>query len=143
MRALLDVNVLIALLDSGHLMHRAATSWLEREIGNGWASCPITENGVIRIMSQPAYPNSRTPIQVADRLAEACSSPDHVFWPEDISLLSNGVLNWGRILGHRQVTDAYLLAVATRHKGRFVTFDQRISVDTVISAEVGNLCVIS
>ena len=86
---------------------------------------------------------SRTPIQVADRLAKACSSPDHVFWPEDIGLLSNDVLNWGRILGHRQVTDAYLLAVATRHKGRFVTFDQRLSVDTVISAEAENLCVIS
>lgn len=143
MRSLLDVNVLIALLDSGHLMHRAAMSWLEREIGSGWASCPITENGVIRIMSQSGYPNSRTPVEVADRLAEACSSPDHAFWPEDISLFSDRILDWGRILGHRQVTDAYLLALATRHEGRFVTFDQRISVDTVISATAENLCVIS
>ncbi len=143
MRSLLDVNVLIALLDSGHLMHRTAMSWLEREIGSGWASCPITENGVIRIMSQPGYPNSRTPVEVADRLAEACSSPHHVFWPEDISLLAGSILDWGRILGHRQVTDAYLLALATRHEGRFVTFDQRVSVDTVISASAENLCVIS
>ena len=143
MRALLDVNLLIALLDSGHVMHHTAMSWLQREIGNGWASCPITQNGVIRIMSQPAYPNTKTPAQVAGRLAEACTSPDHAFWPEDISVLSDGVLDWSRILGCRQVTDAYLLALAVRHKGRFVSFDQGIPLDAVPTARAENLCVIS
>jgi len=61
MRALLDVNILIALLDADHIMHRHALSWLERELRHGWASCPITENGVIRIMSHPAYPNPHPP----------------------------------------------------------------------------------
>jgi predicted nucleic acid-binding protein len=56
-RALLDINVVIALLDQGHVLHRAATLWLERELEHGWATCPITENGVVRIMAQPACPN--------------------------------------------------------------------------------------
>jgi predicted nucleic acid-binding protein len=72
-RALLDINVLVALLDQGHVLHQAATGWLAREQEHGWATCPITENGVVRIMAQPAYPNSQPAAQVASRLAEACS----------------------------------------------------------------------
>jgi predicted nucleic acid-binding protein len=72
-RALLDINVLVALLDRGHVLHQAATGWLAREQEHGWATCPITENGVVRIMAQPAYPNSQPAAQVASRLAEACS----------------------------------------------------------------------
>ena len=142
MRALLDVNVLIALLDAGHVMHRSATAWLEQEIQHGWASCPITENGVVRIMSQPAYPASRPAQVVAARLAEACRHPAHAFWPEDVSVLQPGLIEWSGILGHRQVTDAYLLALAVRHGGRLATFDRRIAVDVVPGAQAESLAVI-
>lgn len=139
MRALLDVNVLIALLDEGHVHHGLATSWLEREIRYGWASCPLTQNGCIRIMSQPKYPGSVVAAQVADRLAEAARSPDHEFWPADVNMLSGDVFDWSRVLGHRQVTDVYLLALAVHHGGRFVTFDRRIAIDAVQGACAENL----
>ena len=73
MRALLDVNVLIALLDAAHVHHRLATAWLARELKFGWASCPITQLGCIRIMSQPAYPGALRTGDIATRLGEACA----------------------------------------------------------------------
>ena len=139
MRALLDVNVLIALLDAGHVHHGLAMSWLKREIGHGWASCPITQNGCIRIMSQPNYPGSLMAAQVAGRLAEAANGSDHEFWPADMSMLGDGILDWTRVLGHRQVTDAYLLALAVHRNGRFVTLDRRIALDAVKGARAENL----
>ena len=142
MRGLLDTNVLIALLDSAHTMHGAAWAWLEEEIERGWASCPLTENGVVRIMSQPSYPNSHPAAEVGERLAEACNSAEHVFWPEDISLLTEGLIEWRNILGPRQLTDAYLLALAVRNGGRFVTFDERISTKVVPEAVMAHLHII-
>jgi toxin-antitoxin system PIN domain toxin len=142
-RALLDINVVIALLDQGHVLHRAATLWLERELELGWATCPITENGVVRIMAQPAYPNSQPAALVAARLAEACRHPSHAFWPEPISLLQEGLICWERLLGPRQITDAYLLALAATHGGRFVTFDQRVGVEVVPAAGAANLSIIA
>jgi toxin-antitoxin system PIN domain toxin len=141
-RALLDINVVIALLDQGHVLHNAATSWLEGEQQHGWATCPITQNGVVRIMAQPSYPTPQPAALVAQRLAEACEHPSHAFWPEPISLLQGGLIDWRRLLGPRQITDAYLLALAVHHGGRFVTFDQRIGVELVPAAAAGNLCVI-
>ena len=94
MRALLDINFIIALLDSGHVFHRPAQSWMEQNIHHGWATCPITENGVIRIMSHPAYPNHQPTVQIAERLAEGCNDSTHQFWTEEISLLSDGVIKW-------------------------------------------------
>ena len=143
MRALLDVNVLIALLDAGHAHHGLATAWLKREIHHGWASCPLTQNGCIRIMSQPKYPGSLAAAQVADRLAEAANSPDHDFWSADVNMLGEGVFDWARVLGHRQVTDVYLLALAAHHDGRFVTFDRRIALDAVKGARAKNLEVLT
>jgi predicted nucleic acid-binding protein len=84
-RALLDINVVIALLDQAHVLHRTAMRWLESEQAHGWATCPITQNGVVRIMAQPAYPNTQPAALVAERLAEACAHPSHAFWPEPIS----------------------------------------------------------
>jgi predicted nucleic acid-binding protein len=93
-RALLDINVLIALLDQGHLLHLTATRWFELELAQGWASCPITEIGVVRIMAQPAYPNPRPAALVAERLAEACRHLSHAFWAAPISLLQEGLIDW-------------------------------------------------
>ncbi|MCR4304889.1 MAG: VapC toxin family PIN domain ribonuclease [Gallionella sp.] len=118
-------------------------SWLESEIQHGWASCPITQNGCIRIMSQPNYPSALPVGQVAERLAEASASADHLFWPADVSLLENGVVEWQRMLGHRQVTDAYLLSLAMRHGGRLVTLDRRIDFDAVRGAQPDQLIVLA
>ncbi|NCC26233.1 MAG: VapC toxin family PIN domain ribonuclease [Deltaproteobacteria bacterium] len=143
MRALLDVNVLIALLDAGHVHHRLVTAWLEREIGHGWASCPLTQNGCIRIMSQTAYPGALPAGDVAKRLAEAASHPSHEFWTADISLLDRDMFHWNRILGPRQVTDVYLLALAMGHQGRFVTLDRRVAAEAVAGGIDKHLCCIA
>ncbi len=139
MRALLDVNILIALLDGAHIHHERASAWLAENLAAGWASCPITQNGCIRIMSQPAYPNSRPAAVIAERLAEAAAQPHHDFWADDFSLLEPGTLNWSGILGSRQVTDAYLLALAVRRQGRFVTFDAGIDVKIVSGSTAAHL----
>jgi toxin-antitoxin system PIN domain toxin len=141
-RALLDVNVLIALLDTDHLHHDTARNWLARNIDSGWASCPLTQNGCIRILSQPAYPGSWSPAAVAERLAEATVTPWHAFWPDSISLLDERMLDWNTVLTSRQVTDVYLLALAVRRRGRFVTFDRSVMVQSVTGAKSDHLVVL-
>ena len=127
MRALLDINVLIALLDAQNVHHGAARDWLSASMPDaGWASCPLTQNGVVRVMSQPTYPGAQPAARVAARLAEATRTRWHAFWPDDVSLLEPGTVDWRRVLASRQVTDLYLLALAIRHGGRFVTLDRRI-----------------
>ena len=94
-------------------------------------------------MSQPNYPAVLPASQVAERLAEASASTDHVFWPADVNLLGKGVVDWQRILGHRQVTDAYLLALAVKYGGRLVTLDHRIDPNVVYGAQPDQLIVLS
>ena len=142
MRALLDVNVLIALLDADHSLHARATQWFAGQAKAGWASCPITENGCARIMSHPGYPNALPVRAVMERLAEASASAFHEFWPDDISLLDPTVANCARIHGPRQITDAYLVALAVRHGGRFVTLDATVSRDAVIGADKDHVLVL-
>jgi len=142
LRALLDINVLIALLDAQHVHHALAARWLSANIDAGWASCPLTQNGVIRIMSQPAYPNPVPPGSVAGRLSEAAEAEWHEFWADDISLLDAGRVSWSAVLGSRQITDCYLLALAVRHDGRLVTFDRRISPAAVKGAQPRHLSLI-
>lgn len=134
MRALLDVNVLIALLDSAHIHHRQAMAWLGDNISMGWASCPLTQNGCVRIMSQSGYPNARAPAAIASRLRDAVQSPAHQLWPDDISVLDESLFDWQHLFNSRQLTDAYLLALAVRHKGVFVTFDHAIPLVAVHGA---------
>jgi len=142
MRALLDVNVLIALLDADHSLHARAAEWFGNHARTGWASCPITENGCIRIMSHPGYPNA-LPVQVIiERFAEATRSNWHEFWPDDISLLDGERVDAARIHGPRQLTDLYLLALALRHGGRFVTFDQAIATNAIKGAKAKDLVVL-
>ena len=121
-RALLDVNVLIALFDADHLHHARATAWLAANITAGWASCAITQNGCVRIMSQPGYPNSLPAARVAQRLREATETEHHLFVSGDLSLLDTDHFDTEQLLGHRQVTDAWLLGLAVAHGLRFVTF---------------------
>ena len=142
MRALLDVNVLIALLDADHSLHVPATTWFSSHARYGWASCPITQNGCMRIMSHPGYPNALRVGAVRERLSEAGSSKFHEFWPDDISLLDARVADFSRINGPRQLTDVYLLALAVRNSGRFVTFDRSIPVDAVTGAVKNHLLIL-
>ncbi|MBT9611978.1 MAG: VapC toxin family PIN domain ribonuclease [Burkholderiales bacterium] len=143
MRALLDVNVLIALLDGSHIHHGSVSAWLASHIDQGWASSPITQNGCIRILSQPGYPNPVPAAQVAERLTEATRHPSHVFWADSISLLHPGCLMWSRVLSSRHVTDAYLLALAVQQGGRFVTLDRGIPLDAVGGALPEHLAILS
>jgi len=139
MRALLDINVLIALLDQDHSMHTQAARWFTTQHKDGWATCPLTQNGCVRVMSHPGYPNPLRVAAVIERLADAVASPQHRFWADDISLLDPKVADRGRIHGPRQVTDLYLLALAVRQDGRFVSFDAAIPRSAVKGAEKKHL----
>ena len=139
MQALLDVNVLIALLDAAHVHHGDARTWLEANIEQGWASCPLTQNGCLRILSQPAYPGSQPPGAIASRLAEATGTRWHEFWPDDLSLLEPRCVDWQHVLGSRQLTDVYLLALAVRRGGRLVTLDRAVPLAAVPNAGKTNL----
>lgn len=139
MRALFDVNVLIALLDQAHPHHGTALSWLKSNIKYGWASCPITQNGCIRIMSQAAYPGARPAAQVMERLRGALNHSAHLFWPDDISIVDRQVVDGTRVHGARQITDTYLLALAQKHGGRLVTFDSGIALAAVKGATARDL----
>lgn len=144
MRALLDVNVLIALLDASHAHHERAHGWFGAEQALGWASCPLTENGVVRIMSHPHYSQiiRRTAIEVIADLRSAIERTDHRFWPDDLSF-RDGRFFWPeRIQGPKQITDIYLLALAVKNGGRLATFDARISLDAVVGATPAHLAVI-
>ena len=143
MVALLDVNVLIALLDAGHMHHAVATQWLSEHLEAGWASCPLTQNGCIRILSQTAYPNRAPAAEVATRLSEATLHPAHHFWPDAVSLLSPGLMAWSKLLTGRHITDAYLLALAVQNRGRFVTLDQGIPLAAVAGAQAKHLVVLT
>lgn len=142
MRALLDVNVLIALLDSDHVHHARAKAWLKENIRHGWASCPLTQNGCIRIMSQPGYPNALPAAAVAERLAAATATNHHAFWPDAVSMLDAGRIAWNAVLGSRQVTDVYLLALAVQQDGRLVTLDRAVQLKSVPGSKARHLVVV-
>ncbi|MCC6196440.1 MAG: PIN domain-containing protein [Burkholderiales bacterium] len=142
MRSLLDVSVLIALLDAGHSLHARAREWFKDHASDGWASCPITQNGCVRIMSSQSYPNALPLPAVIERLSAACSSELHEFWQDDISVLAPEVFDSGRLHGPLQLTDAYLLALACHRGGRLVTFDTAVPRSAVIRARAGNLVVL-
>jgi uncharacterized protein len=138
-RALFDVNVLIALLDRDHVSHGAATAWYGDHVDYGWASCPITENGTARVMSSPGYSNPLPVAEVLARLGEATRAGPHKFWPDDVSLTDRVVFDQRAILGPKQITDRYLLALAVKNGGRLVTFDQGIRATAVRRATPANI----
>ncbi len=132
MTYLLDVNVLIALIDPAHVAHEAAHEWFASTGHDKWATCPMTENGVLRIVGHPKYPNSPgSPAAVAGIVAALRDLPGHHFWNDDISLVGSDVIDKTRILTSAQVTDTYLLALAKARGGRLATFDRRLSVTAV------------
>ena len=142
MRALLDVNVLIALLDLNHVHHAKAMNWFQNNLNLGWATCPITENGCIRILSQPKYSNHLSIGEAVRRLRTLVASPFYEFIPDDISLHDSTVVNVRPLSGHRQLTDVYLLALAVNHNMRLATFDGGVPLAPVVGASQSNLVVI-
>ena len=132
MTFLLDVNVLIALIDPTHVAHDGAHSWFAETGGASWATCPITENGVIRIVGHPRYPNSAgSPAAVAPIMTRLRALPGHVFWPDDLTLMRSDLVDPAEIKTPAQVTDTYLLALAVANKGRLATLDRHLSPSAV------------
>jgi toxin-antitoxin system PIN domain toxin len=137
--ALLDVNVLVALFDPDHVHHEAAHAWLAANRAGGWATCPLTEGGVVRILSNIAYSGTPETVAVVERrLSAFCASGQHVFWSDEVSLRDRRLFSW-RAATHRQVTDIYLLGLATRKGGRLATLDRSVPVAAVVGAEHGHL----
>lgn len=131
-RFLLDVNVLLALLDPQHVFHGAAHDWAEREAGARWLTCPLVQNGALRVASQPAYSERLgTAAVVRDVLAAFCADPRHDFCPDDVSLLDDVHVARPELLTPARVTDLYLLALARHHGARLATFDRRIPAAAV------------
>jgi toxin-antitoxin system PIN domain toxin len=135
MRALLDVNVLIALNDQGHIHHTLANQWMAQHMHLGWASCPLTQNGMLRIMSQASYVNSQPLNILFQMLRRETQHAQHAFWPDDLSLLDETHIDADKLLSPSQLTDAYLLALAVKNQGRFITLDKRIPLNAVPGAK--------
>jgi hypothetical protein len=132
-RYLLDVNVLIALIDPAHVQHDRAHDWFAARGKKAWATCPLTENGVLRIVGHARYPNSPgTPAAVAELIATLRSLGGHEFWPDDVTLFDQQRIDTARLLDSGQVTDTYLLALAVAHGGQLATFDRHLVIDAVI-----------
>ncbi len=144
MVALLDVNVLIALFDPDHIHHELAHDWFAGHRASGWATCPITENGFVRVLTNPAY--AGTALRTADvvsGLRRFTGSGGHEFWPDQVSIRDDSLFNLPISSGHRQLTDIYLLALAQSRGGCLATFDRGIPVRAVTRATPATLLVIA
>jgi uncharacterized protein len=142
--ALLDVNVLVALFDPDHVHHELAHDWFADNVRFGWATCPVTENGFVRVLANPAYGSPVT--RAADllgRLCRFCKGGGHAFWPDTLSIRDEAVFDPALVAGHRQLTDIYLLGLAHSRGGRLATFDRTISPRAVKGATARDLAVIA
>ena len=139
--ALLDVNVLVALFDPGHVHHEAAHDWFADNAADGWATCPITEAGFIRVLSAIGAPPLR-PATLLDYLRKFCESPAHEFWPDAISLADTNLFDLSFASG-RHLTDVYLLGLARQKNGRLATFDRTIPHKAVVGARRTSLEIIA
>ena len=142
MPSLLDINVLIPLLDENHSSHTAVADWFASHVEEGWTSCPLTQNGFVRIMSQPSYPNRLDIGEAARKLRDAVSTPYHQFLADDITLLDNALVDANNLSGPRQITDVYLLALAVAHGIQLVTLDRRLPLNVVRGAQSESLVVL-
>jgi toxin-antitoxin system PIN domain toxin len=141
-RALFDVSALLAVFDGDHMFHTVIRTWWAANERAGWATCPLTQNGLVRIMSQPAYPRHRAAVEIVTALRTGVAQPGHQFWPDDNSIADTDAFDHARILGPSQVTDLYLLALAVKNNGRLVTFDRGIPLSAVRRAEARHLVII-
>jgi toxin-antitoxin system PIN domain toxin len=131
------VNVLLATTDTEHVFHRSIREWLGAHRGEEWATCPMTENGFVRVSSQPTYRGgTKTPAESIEMLRAMKSARvmRHTFWSDEISLTDASAVNSARLTGHSQIADVYLAALAFRKQGRLVTFDAAVAWHAVIGA---------
>jgi toxin-antitoxin system PIN domain toxin len=127
---LLDINVLLALADSAHVHHVVAHEWFGRTGQKSWATCPITENGFVRIASHPEYPNRPGGSNEVIKMLKTMSALEgHHFWPDTVSL--RAFFPSTQIIPHLQITDLYLLGLAIHHGGKLATLDRRIPADLI------------
>lgn len=134
MTYLLDINVLVALFDAQHVHHESAHRWFATTGSASWASCPITQNGFIRVISNPAYPSVTTTVsEAAKRLRLLCSQPGHTFWADDVAVTDDSHFDLSKLRGHQQITDAYLVGLAA-YAGKLATFDAAIPLAAVNGA---------
>lgn len=140
--ALLDVNVLVALFDPDHVHHDVAHDWFADHESAGWATCPITENGFVRVVSNPAYGSGVRSALLIESLRRLCAMPSHVFWSDAVSVTDASVFNAALAPGHRLQTDVYLLGLAHKMGGCLVTFDKSIPLKAVVGGKEGLLHVI-
>jgi len=143
MRYLLDINLIIALMDPDHVFHQRAHDWWG-EGGKPWASCPLTENGFIRITASAAYSQGKTAtvLEMASRHLAFAKNSDHQFWADDFSITDPSLFDHALTLSSKHLTDLYLLEMATRNGGCLVTFDRNIPGNAVLSAGAGSLLVL-
>jgi toxin-antitoxin system PIN domain toxin len=133
---LLDVNVLIAILSKKDPRHPAAMRWFEESGHQSWYTCPIVENGTLRILTNPQA--SKNPIsfaQAAEMLESLFPLGKHRFIPENISLLDSRLIDRSVNITHKQSTDVYLLALAVHHEATFATFDRNVASRAVIDGD--------
>ena len=139
---LLDVNVLVALFDPDHVHHDLAHDWFAEQNGAGWATCPLTENGLVRVLSSPRVGTGLTISDIAARLRVLKSAGRHVFWADDVSLTDERVFRSMSMRGHRQITDVYLAGLAQAKGGQLATLDRSIPVGAIVDASPDLLQVI-
>jgi len=131
-RYLLDVNILIALIDPAHIQHEHIHEWFGRVGHRSFATCPLTENGLLRIVGHPKYPNSPGPpsaLVVALQAMRAMAG--HAFWPDSISLVGSTFVDASQLISHTRVTDSYLLGLARANKGVLATLDTKLATEVV------------
>jgi hypothetical protein len=138
-RALFDVNMLLALFDPEHIHHDQALAWWTESRGLGWASCPLTQNGFVRVISGNGYSSPRSFADAMALLRAQIAEPGHVFWPDEVSIIDPQTFDHDRLLGPKQITDAYLLALAVKNGGRLVTLDRAVSLAAVRGARAEHL----
>lgn len=125
--ALLDVNVLVALAWKNHIHHARAHAWFKRRREAGWATCPLTQSGFVRVSSnRRVIPEAKAPGEAMVVLRRIIDLPGHHFWHDDVSLARSPEAAVDRIVGHRRVTDAHLVTLAIRRGGLLATFDRGI-----------------
>jgi len=124
---LLDVNILAALMWPAHEAHLHVQNWFARNARRGWATCPFTQAAFVRLASNPAFsPDAVAPQEAINLLAENLRHRHHRFWPDDLSLAEATKPFRGKLVGHRQINDAYLLGLAIHRKGKLATMDRAI-----------------
>ena len=140
--ALLDVNVLVALFDPDHIHHDVAHEWFAVHRSAGWATCPMTELSLVRILSNPTYwQGAERSAAVLERLRQFRASGHHQFWRDSLEF-TDDIFNLSLVKGHRHLTDVYLLGLAVKRNGRLATFDRTIPSRAVSGADEETLLLI-